>query len=101
MISTKNILIVTNGVNLVHEDNARLVVPCIVEHLPDETGTLTNVLIHNGTGHHLFEERLLGHHGTKTHILHNNFRIEKKPNLEEVAVKLAGHCSGQEGLASA
>lgn len=43
----------TDGVDLVHEDDAGLVVPGIVEHLPDEPGALSNVLIHNGAGHNL------------------------------------------------
>lgn len=43
----------TDGVYLIHKDDAGLVVPGVVEHLPDEPGTLSNVLIHNGAGHNL------------------------------------------------
>lgn len=44
---------ITNSINLVHEDNAGLMVSGIVEHLSDESGTLTNVLVNNGAGHNL------------------------------------------------
>lgn len=81
---TQKNLIPTNGINLIHEDDTRLVVPSIVEHLPDETGTLTNVLIHNGTGHHLLMERLLGTCITKTYLLHNNYCIQKKLTLRKL-----------------
>ena len=37
-----------DGVNLVHEDDARLVVPGVVEHLPDQPGALSYVLVHDG-----------------------------------------------------
>ena len=43
----------TNSVNLVHENDARLVIPCIVEHLSDQPGRLSNVLVHNGARNHL------------------------------------------------
>lgn len=43
----------TNGVNLIHKDDAWLVVPGIVEHFSDQSGTFPNVFIHNGAGHHL------------------------------------------------
>ena len=48
-----NVLVHTDGVDLVHEDDAGLVVAGVVEHLSDESGTLPNVLIHDGAGHHL------------------------------------------------
>ena len=59
-----------DGVNLVHEDDARLVVPCIVEHLPDQAGRLSNVLVHDRAG----------------------------DDFEEVCVELTGNCSCQQGL---
>ena len=60
----------TDGVNLVHEDDARLVVPGIVEHLPDQPGRLSNVLVHDCA----------------------------RDDFEEVCIELAGHCSRQQGL---
>lgn len=44
---------ITNSVDLIHEDNAGLMVSGIVEHLSDESGALTNVLVNNGAGHDL------------------------------------------------
>lgn len=44
---------ITNSIDLIHEDNAWLMVSGIVEHLSDESGTLTNVLVNNGAGHNL------------------------------------------------
>lgn len=54
----------TDGINLIHEDNAWLVIPSIVEHLSDEPGTLTDVLVYDGAGHHLQhnERHELGEH---------------------------------------
>ena len=49
----------TNGIYLVHEYNARLVVPSVAEHLPNETGTLPNVLVHDGARYHLLKSRRL------------------------------------------
>lgn len=46
-------------------------VPGVVEHLANETGTLTNVLVHNGAGN----------------------------DLKEVGVQLASDSPGQQGLA--
>lgn len=43
----------TDGVNLVHEDDAGLVVSGIVEHLSDQPGAFTDVFVHDGTGDHL------------------------------------------------
>ena len=60
----------TDGVDLVHEDDARLVVSGIVEHLPDQPRRLSNVLVHNRTG----------------------------DNFEEVGVKLACNRPCQQGL---
>ena len=57
----------TNGVDLVHEDDARLVVSRVVEHLPDQPGRLTDVLVHDSAGH----------------------------NFQEVGVQLTGHSSCQ------
>ena len=39
----------SNGINFVHEDDARLVFLCIAKHLSDQPRTLPNVLVHNGT----------------------------------------------------
>lgn len=44
---------ITNSIDLVHEDNAGLMVSGVVEHLSDESGALTNVLVNNGAGHDL------------------------------------------------
>ena len=38
----------TNSINLVHENDTGLVISCIVEHLSDQPGRLSNVLVHNG-----------------------------------------------------
>ena len=63
----------TNSINLVHKNNTGLVISCIVEHLSDQPGWLSNVLVHNCTW--------------------NNF--------EEVSIQLACHSSCQQGLSSA
>lgn len=39
----------SNGINFIHEDDARLVLLCIAEHLSDQPRTLPDVLVHNGT----------------------------------------------------
>lgn len=44
-----------DGVDLVHEDDARLVLLGVAEHLADEPRTLADVLVHDGRGHHLEE----------------------------------------------
>lgn len=43
----------TDGINLIHEDDAWLVVTGVVEHLSDQPSTLTDVFIHDRAGHHL------------------------------------------------
>lgn len=43
----------TDGIDLVHKNDAWLVVSSVVEHLSDQPGTLTDVLVHNRAGHHL------------------------------------------------
>ena len=43
----------TDGVDLIHKDDAWLMVSGIVEHLSDQSGTFTDVLINDGAGHHL------------------------------------------------
>lgn len=48
---------ITNSVDLIHEDDAGLMVSGIVEHLSDEPGTLTDVLVNNGAGHHLMNNK--------------------------------------------
>lgn len=47
----------TDGINLVHEDDTGLMITGIVEHLADESGTFPNVLVNNGTRNHLQEEK--------------------------------------------
>mmetsp|Transcript_5253 Transcript_5253/g.12581 ORF Transcript_5253/g.12581 Transcript_5253/m.12581 type:complete len:217 (+) Transcript_5253:362-1012(+) len=44
-----------NGIDLVHEDDARLMFLGIAEHLSDDTGALSDVLVDDGTGHDLDE----------------------------------------------
>ena len=43
----------TDGINLVHENDARLVVPSETKHLTDNPGRLSDVLINNGRRHDL------------------------------------------------
>merc|ERR1712223_2248034 len=57
----------SNGVDLVHEDDARLVVSRVVEHLPNQPGRLANVLVHDGAGSWL-EFRLFQLPSTPDHI---------------------------------
>lgn len=38
----------TDGIDLIHKDDAWLVVPSIVEHLSDQPGTFTDVLVYDG-----------------------------------------------------
>lgn len=45
----------TDGIDFVHEDDARLMVPGVVEHLPDQPGAFADILVHDRTGHHLQE----------------------------------------------
>ena len=42
----------TNCINLIHEDNTRLMFLCITEHLTDETSRFTDILVHDGGRHH-------------------------------------------------
>lgn len=96
----KSITTLTDGINLVHEDDARLMVPGIVEHLSDQPGTLTNVLINYRAGHHLERGEV---EGMSSLICNNNWYTQEvfksiKSHLQKVTVKLAGYCSGQEGL---
>ncbi|GMS82430.1 hypothetical protein PENTCL1PPCAC_4605, partial [Pristionchus entomophagus] len=62
-----------DSVDLIHEDDARLVVSGVVEHLPDHTGRLADVLVDDGG----------------------------RDNLHEVAVQLGGDCTRQQRLARA
>jgi len=39
----------TDGVDFIHEDDARLMVASVAEHLTDQPSTFTNVLVNNGT----------------------------------------------------
>ncbi len=43
----------TNSINLVHENDAWLMLLCIAKHLPDQSGALSNVLVHYGAGYNL------------------------------------------------
>lgn len=43
----------SNGINLIHENDARLMLLGIPKHLSDQASTLANVLVHNGTRHNL------------------------------------------------
>mmetsp|Transcript_28829 Transcript_28829/g.81222 ORF Transcript_28829/g.81222 Transcript_28829/m.81222 type:complete len:254 (-) Transcript_28829:479-1240(-) len=55
----------TDGVNLVHEDDAGLVVAGVAKHLTDEARALANILVDNGRGNHLEEVGLdVGCNGT-------------------------------------
>ena len=44
-----------NGIDLVHKDDAGLVLTRIAEHFTDQARRLTNVFVHNGGGDHLEE----------------------------------------------
>ena len=57
----------SDGVDLIHEDDTGLMVPGVVEHLPDEPGRFADVLVDNGRRH----------------------------NFQEVGVQLTGHSSCQ------
>mmetsp|Transcript_45758 Transcript_45758/g.115181 ORF Transcript_45758/g.115181 Transcript_45758/m.115181 type:complete len:256 (+) Transcript_45758:258-1025(+) len=39
----------TNGINLIHKDDARLMITCVTEHFANQTCTLTDVLVHDCT----------------------------------------------------
>lgn len=45
--------LLTNSINLIHEDDTGLVIPGVVEHLSDQPGALPNVLVNYRTGDHL------------------------------------------------
>jgi len=45
----------TNCINLIHEDDAWLMLLCIAKHLPDQSCALSNVLVHYCAGHNLCE----------------------------------------------
>jgi len=45
----------TNSINLIHEDDARLMLLCIAKHLPDQSCALSNVLVHYCAGYNLCE----------------------------------------------
>ena len=51
----------TNGVNFIHKNNARLMISSKAEHFPDQSGTLADIFIHNSTGN-----RPLKRHGAVT-----------------------------------
>lgn len=48
----------TNGVNFIHENDARLVVAGISEHFTDHSRALPNVFVHNCTRHHLRDRKV-------------------------------------------
>ena len=43
----------TDGVNLIHEDDTRLMIAGVAEHLTNQSRTFTDVLVNNGTRHNL------------------------------------------------
>lgn len=43
----------TDGVNLVHENDAGLMVAGVIEHLSNQPGALADVLVHDCAGNHL------------------------------------------------
>ena len=49
----------TDSIDLIHEDHTRLVIPGVGKHLPDQTRTLTDVLIYNSTGYNLQKENII------------------------------------------
>lgn len=53
MSVTEKAVSLTDCINFIHEDDAWLVVPSIVEHLSDQPGTFTYVFVYNGARHHL------------------------------------------------
>lgn len=53
MLNKKEHEKLTDGIDLVHEYDTGLVVTSIVEHLSNQAGTLTDVLVHNGTRYNL------------------------------------------------
>jgi len=50
---------VTYSINFVHKYNAWLMISCIGKHFSDQPGTLSNILINNGTRHNLKCERIV------------------------------------------
>jgi len=62
-----------DGIDFIHEDDARLVIFGVGKHFSNHTGTLSDVLIHDGGGHH----------------------------FQKLAVHLASEGSSKEGFASA
>ena len=68
----------TDSINLIHEDDAWLVVPGIVKHLSDQPGTFPDVFVHNGAGHNLQQS----HTHTHTHRLSvTHCTAERKLNV--------------------
>ncbi len=101
---------ITDSIDLIHEDNAGLMVSSVVEHLSDESGTLTNVLVNNGAGHHLinnvlFNNMTLQHNSCPVSSVSATraklFIASKSTYLQEIAVQLTGHSSGKKGLSGA
>lgn len=41
--------LLTDSVNFVHENDTRLMIPSVVEHLADKPGTFANVFVDNST----------------------------------------------------
>lgn len=98
---------ITNSIDLIHEDNAGLMVSGVVEHLSDESGTLTNVLVNNGAGHNLmnntFYSTLRPYSITVVlwPVPNSLFITSKSTYLQEITVQLTGHSSGKKSLSSA
>ena len=59
----------TDSIDLIHEDHTRLVVPGVCKHLPDQTRTLTDVLIYNSTGYNLQKENIIKLHYKSSNIV--------------------------------
>ena len=96
-----NVLVHTDGVDLVHEDDAGLVVAGVVEHLSDESGALPNVLIHDGAGHHL-ETNHTHSSVSDSRLLKENQTPEKKigsrvSSLRLLLIKLPFHSASISG----
>lgn len=51
--------LLTDSVNFVHENDTRLMIPSVVEHLADKPGTFANVFVDNSTWYDLEEGKLV------------------------------------------
>lgn len=55
-LATLPAISLTNSIYLIHEDDTRLMISGIIEHLSDQSSTFTNVLVHYRTRHHLLKD---------------------------------------------